>query len=279
MRRAGPPPPRAGSASAGDPRIRVAVVTGASSGIGAATSRLLADRGWHCVLLARRAERLRLLAEELDGEYEVCDVGDRAAVDAAARRVRDRHPRIGLLVNNAGIPGRRGFLDAEPERIEEVARVNYLGSVWCLRAFLPALEAGAPSHVVNVVSVAGVIAVPRSGPYSAAKHAQAAFSRAVEPDLQVRGVAVHAVFPGLVETEGFPQRGRYGSVVDRLVVDPEDVARAIVGAVEHDRREVFVPWWYRVPVGLRALAPGLVARVLARARSRAAARRGAIVRK
>jgi uncharacterized protein len=220
--------------------------------------------------VARRADRLRLLADELGGEYEVCDVGERAAVEATAQRVCARHPRIGLLVNNAGIPGGGGFLDVAAERIEQVARINYLGAVWCLRAFLPALEAGAPSHVVNVVSVAGVIAVPKSGPYSAAKHAETAFSWAVEPDLRARGVAMHAVFPGLVETEGFPQRGRYGPLVDRLVVEPEDVARAIVRAVERNRREVFVPWWYRVPAGLRALAPGVVARVLARARAYAA---------
>src|SRR5205814_1757824 len=136
-----------------------------------------------------------------------CDVGDRQAVERAAATIAERHPRIGLLVNNAGIPGRRSFVTIEPERIEEMVRVNYLGSVWCLRAFLPALEAGAPSHVVNVVSVAGLVSVPASGPYSAAKHAQAAFSRATAAELRGRGIRVHTVYPGFVETEGFPQRG------------------------------------------------------------------------
>ncbi|MDX6412527.1 MAG: hypothetical protein QOE91_2043, partial [Gaiellaceae bacterium] len=86
---------------------RVAVVTGASSGIGAAIARRLAADGWHCVLMARREEQLRQLAGEIGGDVEVCDVSDRAAVDAAAARVRERHPAIGLLVNNAGI-GARG---------------------------------------------------------------------------------------------------------------------------------------------------------------------------
>ena len=121
---------------------------------------------------ARREELLRKLAEEVGGEYEVCDVADRDAVDRTAAAVLERHPQIKLLVNNAGIPGRTGFVDSDPERIELVTRVNYLGGVWCLRAFLPGLLAAAPSDVVNVASVAGTVTAGTSGPYSASKHAQ-----------------------------------------------------------------------------------------------------------
>jgi len=148
---------------------RVAVVTGASSGIGAEIARLLAGRGDLCVLLARRADRLQALAEELGGEAEPCDVSDRAAVEAVAGRILERHPRIDVLVNNAGIPGRTSFLGGDPEVIERLIRINYLGGVWCLRAFLPGLQAAAPSDVVSVVSVSGVVAGPPSGPYSASK--------------------------------------------------------------------------------------------------------------
>src|SRR5436853_4010847 len=134
---------------------QVAVITGASSGIGAAIARLLARRGGHCVLLARREDRLRALAEEIGGEYELCDVADREAVERTAAKILERHSRIHLLVNNAGIPGRSTFLDGE---VEAVMRTNYLGSVWCLRAFLPGLESAAPSDVVHIVSVAGAVA-------------------------------------------------------------------------------------------------------------------------
>jgi NAD(P)-dependent dehydrogenase (short-subunit alcohol dehydrogenase family) len=240
--------------------VSVAVVTGGSSGIGAATARLLAARGWLCVLLARREERLRTVAEKVAGEYEVCDVSDRAAVERVAAAVRERHPAIRLLVNNAGIPGRVDFLDADPERIETVLRVNYLGGVWCLRAFLPALEAGAPSDVVNVVSVAGAVASGSSGPYTASKHAQLAFSRSIGPELRRRGVRTHTLLPGFVETEGFPQRDRLPGPLYRIVAQPEDVAAAIVRTVERNRRESFVPWWYRLPALAEALAPGLLAR-------------------
>jgi short-subunit dehydrogenase len=245
--------------------LSVAVVTGGSSGIGAATARLLARRGWHLVLLARRLEPLQAVADELGAESHVCDVGDREAVARVAADVRERHRAIGLLVNNAGIPGRRSFLTIDPERVEEVVRINYLGSVWCLRAFLPALEAGAPAHVVNVVSVAGVVSVPASGPYSASKHAQSAFSRATAAELRPRGVHVHTVYPGFVETEGFPQRGKLDSkLVSRLVIRPEQVAAAIVDAVERDRREVFVPRWYRLPALVQAMAPVSFSRLMAR---------------
>ena len=90
----------------------------------------LAARGWRCVLVARREELLRAVAEEIGGEVEVCDLADRAAVEATAARVLERHPAVHLLVNNAGIPARGSFLTIDPDRIELVMRVNYLGGVW-----------------------------------------------------------------------------------------------------------------------------------------------------
>jgi len=243
------------------------VITGASSGIGEAIARGLAARGWQTVLLARREERLRALAGELGGEYELCDVSDRDAVDRVAASVRGRHPRIQLLVNNAGIPGRAGFVEIEPARLEEVLRVNYLGSVWCLRAFLPALEAAGRSDVVNIVSVAGTVAFPPSGPYSASKHAQLAFSRATAAELRPRGIRVHTVNPGFVETEGFPQATVLrSSLLRRAVVGPDRVARRVLRVLDRDRRETFVPGWYRMAAVAQAIAPGLMTRVLARSR-------------
>ena len=245
--------------------MRVAVVTGASSGIGAALARELSRRGWTCVLLARREDRLSEIADELACEHEVCDVSDRAAVEEVAARVLERHPRIKLLVNNAGIPARASFLDGDPERIEQVVRTNYLGGVWCLRAFLTGLESARPSDVVNVVSVAGTVAFPPSGPYSASKHAQLAFSRATSAALRSRGIRVHTVNPGLVETEGFPQRKVLESAFfRRAVLDSEDVARHIAERVGEPPRETTIPRWYRGPGVLQAVAPNLVARLIAR---------------
>ena len=238
---------------------RIAVVTGASSGIGAEIARVLAQRDWHCVLLARREERLKELAEEVGGEYELCDVTDRAAVEAVA----SRHPTVHLLVNNAGIPARADFLVGDPEQIEASMRTNYLGGIWCLRAFLPALEAAAPSDVVNVVSVAGTVALPRSGPYAASKHAQLAFSRATAAQLRRRDIRVHTVKPGFVETEGFPQ-GWLPKAAQKLVIGPERVAEHVVSSVENRRGETTVPRYYAPAAVLQALLPNLFSAALGR---------------
>jgi uncharacterized protein len=238
---------------------RIAVVTGASSGIGAEIARLLTRRGWRCVLLARREDRLQALAAEIDGEYDVCDVTDREAVERVATRILARHPSVQLLVNNAGIPARTTFLEGDPE---PAMRTNYLGGIWCLRAFLPGLEAGTPSHVVNIVSVAGTVAFPPSGPYSASKHAQLAFSRATAAQLRNRGIHVHTVKPGFVETESFPQSG-LPRPLRRLVIGPEKIADHVVRSIERGRGETTVPRYYAVASVLQALAPNMLARILA----------------
>jgi NAD(P)-dependent dehydrogenase (short-subunit alcohol dehydrogenase family) len=241
---------------------RVAVITGGSSGIGADLARLLVADGWRCVLVARGAERLREVADELGAEPEVCDVSDRAAVDALAARVTARHPKIKLLVNNAGVPGRADFIDGDPERIENVMRINYFGGIWCLRAFLPALEAAAPADLVNVVSVTGTVALPPSGPYAASKHAQLAFSRAVAAQLRRRGVRVHTVLPGFSPTAGFPEPSVLPKALAWTVIQPDRIARTIVRSIARDRRESFVPWWFRSIAVLQGSLPGLFSRGL-----------------
>jgi NAD(P)-dependent dehydrogenase (short-subunit alcohol dehydrogenase family) len=240
----------------------VAVITGGSSGIGADVARLLTADGWRCVLVARGEERLRALADELGAEAEVCDVGDRAAVDALAARIAERHPGIKLLVNNAGVPGKADFVTGDPERIENVMRINYFGGIWCLRAFLPALEAAAPADVVNVVSVAGTVVLPQSGPYGASKHAQLAFSRAVAAQLRPRGIRVHTILPGFSPTAGFPEPSVLPKALEWTVIEPDRIARTIVASVANDKRESFVPWWFRSMAVLQGSAPSTFSRGL-----------------
>jgi uncharacterized protein len=227
--------------------LQVAVVSGASSGIGAELVRRLRARGVRTVGLSRR--------ESEADEHETCDVGNRDALETVAASVLERHPAIDLLVCNAGVSARGTFLSATPERIEGTIRTNYLGSVWTVLAFLPGLGPG--SHVVNVVSVAGTFA---AGPYSASKHAQLAFSRSLAVELAPRGISVHTVNPGFVETPGFPQRTRFGRAGRTFVVEPPLVAERLLAAVDHGRTEIVVPRWYRPAAWLQALAPGAVAR-------------------
>jgi len=134
-----------------------------------------------------------------------------------------------------------------------------------LRAFLPLLEAGAPADVVNVASVAGVYSVGgSSGPYAASKHAQLAFSRSLAATLRAEGIRVHTLLPGFVETEGFkPRTTLKSSLMRRFVIDSEDVARAIVEAVEKGKRELTIPWFpYRFVSIFQALFPGVLARLV-----------------
>ena len=255
----------AGSAPAQQPQQKIAVVTGASSGIGAAIARRLAERGWRCVLVARREDRLRALAEEIGGEVELCDVADRDAVEALAARILVRHPAVHLLVNNAGIPARGDFLVVDLDRIQRVMEVNYLGGVWCTRALMPGLRVAAGqggAHIVNLVSVAGTAAFAPAGAYAASKHAQLAFSRSLAAALRGSGIRVHSVLPGFVETEGFPQKGVLKSpLLGKFVIQPPRVANAVVDAVEKDKAEVTVPWFpYRLVSIAQALMPRVVGR-------------------
>jgi short-subunit dehydrogenase len=248
----------------------VAVVTGASSGIGEATARLLAQRGCHCILVARSEDRLREIAAEVGGEAEACDVSDRAAVDAMARRVLASHPTLSILVNNAGALAQGNFAEVDPHQVERSLAVNYLGGVWATRALLAGLRAGAAgdrAHIVNVVSIGGAIVFPPAGPYSAAKHAQLAFSRSLRATLSGSGIHVHTVLPGFVKTPGFPHPSVFRSWLGRrFVIGPDETARAILSAIERGKGEVVVPWFpYRLGTVTQALFPTLSARVLAKA--------------
>jgi short-subunit dehydrogenase len=247
---------------------RVAVVTGASSGIGEATARLLADRGWLCVLVARSEDTLRRLAGEIDGEVEVCDVADRSAVAATTARILERHDAIHLLVNGAGILAKGTFVDAPLDLVERAFMVNYLGGVWMTRGLLAGLREGARrdgrAHVANIASIGGTIVFTPAAPYSASKHAQVAYSRSLRAALRGSGVDVHTILPGFVTTPGFPHPTLFATRLGKLfVVGPETVARKMLSAVERGKAETVIPWFpYRLGSIAQALLPSLTARVL-----------------
>jgi short-subunit dehydrogenase len=171
-----------------------------------------------------------------------------------------------VLVNNAGVPARGTFLKVAPEVIRRAIDVNYLGGVWCTRAFMPGLDAAAErdgrAHVVNLVSVAGTAAFMHAGGYAASKHAQLAFSRSLAAALRETPIRVHTIMPGFVETEGFPQHNVLRSrLLRRFLVEVDDVARAVVKAIERDKLEVTIPWFpYRLAAIAQTLTPALIVR-------------------
>ena len=240
---------------------RIAVVTGASSGIGEATARLLTRRGYLCVLVARRGEVLRQLADEIGAEVEVCDVSEKGEIAATTARILDRHPAVHVLVNSAGFLARGTFVDAPLELVERAMAVNYLGGVRMTRGLQPGLEEAVRqdgrAHVVNIASIGGAIVFTPAAPYSASKHAQVAYSRSLRAALRGSGIDVHTILPGFVTTPGFPHPTFFATRLGRLfVVGPNDVANKLVSALERGKAEVVVPWFpYRLGAIAQAVAP------------------------
>ncbi|HEY0318129.1 MAG TPA: SDR family NAD(P)-dependent oxidoreductase [Solirubrobacterales bacterium] len=177
---------------------RTAVITGASSGIGAATARALAGAGYRTVLGARRLDRLRELADEVGGEAIALDVTDPESVAAFAGRV----DACDVLVNNAGgAVGLEPVAEADEERWRWMYEANVLGTVRMTKALLPRLLESGDGHVVAVTSIAAFEVYRGGGGYTAAKHAQRAALRTLRLELLGEPVRVTEIMPGMVETE------------------------------------------------------------------------------
>jgi short-subunit dehydrogenase len=245
----------------------VAVVTGASSGIGEATARLLATRpGVQLVLVARREDRLASLAAALPCPATYVAV-DLTADDAPARvraHVEATHGgRLTLLVNNAGASWRATFADGGWENVRRTMAVNFDAVVRLTEALLPLLRAGAPSAIVNVASTAGRIARPGAGAYSASKFALAGWTDALYSEERAHGVHVGLVLPGFIATEGFPADELRAKAATRWTVSTADkAAAAIVECALEGSAERYVPRPYGLAAVVRVLLPGVARRVL-----------------
>lgn len=211
----------------------IAVVTGASSGIGQATARLLAESGYLVYCVARRTERIEKLADEIGGRAVTCDVSDLEQVRAMAEAVGSK---LDLLVNNAGgALGVDSIADADADKWRAMYEMNVIGTLQVTRALLPALERSGAGTVINVGSTAGRIAYEGGGGYTAAKHAVAVLTETLRLELNGKPVRVTEVAPGMVHTDEFSlvrlgdqdqADAVYAGVKDPLVAD--DIADAIV---------------------------------------------------
>lgn len=181
-----------------DQHSRVAVVTGASSGIGAATARVLGGQGFHVVAVARRADRINRLADEIGGTAVAADVTDDAAVAALAADL----PRVDVLVNNAGgAKGLEPVAEADLEHWRWMWETNVLGTLRVTRALLPALVASGDGLIVTVTSIAALEVYDGGAGYTAAKHAQGALHRTLRGELLGKPVRLTEIAPGAVQTE------------------------------------------------------------------------------
>ena len=221
---------------------RTAVVTGASSGIGAATARALAAGGYRVALLARRADRIEALAKELgNGSIAIeADVTDRDALLAAAGRVKTELGGADVLVNNAGIMLLGPFSDEQRDDYRQMIEVNLLGAITATEVFLEQLKDGG-GDIVNISSVAGRTARPGNGVYAATKWGINGWSESLRQEL-LPDVRVTVIEPGMVATE-LPTRithaaTRQGAqqLYDTVQVTADDIAEVIAFAVSRPRR-------------------------------------------
>jgi short-subunit dehydrogenase len=256
-----------------------ALVTGASRGIGRAVARALAARGATVGLAARSTGELEALAAELPGSHHVltCDVALPASVAAAVEGLVAATGGLDLLVANAGIAHYEPVVEQSLEHVEQMTQVNWLGTVYTIKAALPQLLAQGRGHIVVMSSGAGLRAFPGAAAYSATKAAQRMFAEALRHELAGSGVSLTTVYPGEIRTSlhaheqsRMPEWYRGGP----RAATPEALAARIVAAVERDRRDLhYRPLVVKGMGMLHGLSPGAADRVLRRLRGPTAAPR------
>jgi uncharacterized protein len=244
----------------------VALVTGASTGIGKATAiRLAREPGTELVLVARREELLRELAESLPcrATYVAVDLTD----EDAPRRIRthleaEHGGSLHLLVNNAGAAWRAEFAEGGYDNVRRHMELNFDAVVRLTGELLPMLRKTAPSAIVNLASTAGRVSRARTGAYSASKFALIGWSDSLYAEEKPRGVHVGLVMPGFIRTEGFPATELREKALTRWIVsEPEKVAEAIYECGPGGRAERYVPRPYGLAAIARILFPSLTRRV------------------
>ena len=247
---------------------KVAVVTGASSGIGEATARELASRGAGVVLAARAAKRLEGLVSDISASGGRAlgvrtDVSERESVEEMVRRTVDAFGAIDILVNNAGLGLSGRVAELRPEDLRHVFEINTLGPLNCIQAALPHMGSG--GRIINVSSVVGRRSVPKVGGYCATKFALNALSDSLRVEVADRGITVTSVYPGTTRT-AFRENSRRTRDEKRgwrpKGVTPEKVAEKIAAAAEEGPRDVYVRLSDRLFVMATMLLPGLTDRAL-----------------
>jgi NADP-dependent 3-hydroxy acid dehydrogenase YdfG len=240
-------------------RDRVAIVTGASSGIGRATARALAREGACVALAARRQEALQTLASaiaEQGGKMLTLqtDVTRRDQVDNMVREVLAQWGRVDILVSNAGEYIRAPIVDLDPAELQRSLDVNFLGGVYCIKAVLPQMLAQKSGHILVVTSLDGKIGLPPDAPYVSAKFALTGFCEVLRQEVRDHGIAVTNVMPGRVDTVMIEDL-RFSWISPKI--SPESVARGILDAIRKRTPIVILPPHARLLYYINVFSPHL----------------------
>jgi short-subunit dehydrogenase len=234
-----------------------AIITGASRGIGRATAIAAAAKGARVGLIARDEADLRavLAAAGGNGACAVADVSDREQLEAAIRRLEAELGPPDILVANAGIGAYGAFADLTAEEADRVVAVNVLGTVHAIRAVVPGMIQRRRGHIVTMGSIAGRIGSPFEAIYAASKFAAVGLTEALVVELEPYGIGVSMVQPGPVATDFGAARGHPYDRKRPKAAPAEDVAAAVITAVERSRHEQYVPAMLRPAVAIRHLLP------------------------
>ncbi|MCU5599330.1 SDR family oxidoreductase [Bacillus wiedmannii] len=256
---------------------KVIVITGASSGIGEQVAMQVAEQGATPVLMARTEEKLKALAEKIKETYNtpcyyyVLDVSEETEVQSVFSKVLQEVGRIDILVNNAGFGIFKTFEDASMDEVKDMFQVNVFGLVACTKAVLPHMVKRNEGHIINIASLAGKIATPKSSAYAATKHAVLGFTNSLRMELSSTNIFVTAINPGPIDTNFFEiadQSGTYVKNMGRYMLKPTYVAEQIVKSMQTKKREVNLPKWMGIGPKLYALFPGLFERVAGKSLSK-----------
>jgi short-subunit dehydrogenase len=233
----------------------VALITGGSSGIGAATAGALTRAGACPLVTGRDPARLRAVARRTGAIPLLADLASPDGTEELAAAAQAAAGRVDLLVSNAGLgwAGEIGELTAA--KATELLAVNLLAPIHLARLLVPGMAKRGTGHLVFVSSIAGVTAARYESAYAAAKAGLGTFAESLSYELAGQNVGVSVVVPGVVDTPFFDRRGRPYNRTTPAPIPPERVARAIVAAVQRDRDVVFVPGWMRFPAWLHGTAP------------------------
>lgn len=248
---------------------KVVFITGASSGFGADAARLFAKEGAIVILTARRMDRLTALAEEINltgGQAFSLqlDVTDQTQIESAVKTVLETYGQIDILLNNAGVGGLNWLETFDPaEDIDAQLNVNLRGTMQLTRAVLPSMLNRRAGHIINMSSVAGLIAAPMYTVYAATKYGMRGFTDALRREVAVLGVKVSGLYPGPAVTE-FGQKSGDSPLRQNvklpgwIYMTSERVARRTVQVAKHPRRAVVIPWWFWPVIALDTLFPALI---------------------
>lgn len=244
---------------------KIIVVTGASSGIGEASTIQFAKKGANIILVARRKEKL-LEVEKKISQFHVktlvcpCDVSQKSQVKKMVENVLDKFGRIDVLVNNAGFVIYGKVNDLTIEEIESQMKTNYFGMIYCIKNFLPIMLEQNFGHIVNVASVGASFSVPGIAPYCATKFAMLGFSEGLKHELHGTGIGVTVVSPIMVRTNLFdhPSFENFTKRDKGISLSPENVAKAVVKAANSKRLEIVVPSVIRAGIWAKHTFPFFV---------------------